>query len=491
MAKQKQQTETEMAIVIPIELSPVLKDTKIEIGKAQQHAIAFAPSMQDYITLSAVINDLDKVNPSEMDAKRAREARLKMVKVRTGAEEIKDLRKEGIKAEGDLIQALYNVVKNSCIVTETEFSEIEKHQERVEVKRRSELADIRRVELDKFGADTSYLPLGIMGDEQYERCLESAKLAFEARKVAAEKAEADRLEQIRLAEDAEKERLRLQAERIEAERLEAIRVKEELAAKEAELVKEREYNAEKERLRIEAENKAKKDREVLNRRFEQMVLKEISALGFTVCDDGIENKELGWFIGSRHYDGFDTEVDAIEWFKEIKERANVMTEQVKRELATANQLAEKQKQNDRQSAMFALGLQWDGQMFHYQDINFHWTDLLCMDDDKFAKSLAGATKRMEVLKAENLKKEHELEAESLRLKKELQAKKDIEAEEAESKRLAQLAPDKDKINALYLSLKNLEIPKFESIEAATIGNYVKEQIAQLLEDIKFKSQKLK
>lgn len=124
--------KTEQLQQIPISLTPVLKDTKIELSKASGHAMAFAPSMSSYLELAEVIKTLDKVNPTETMAKQAREARLKMVKVRTAAEEIKDLRKEGIRAEGDLIQALFNVVKNSCLVTETEFTEIEKHQERKE-----------------------------------------------------------------------------------------------------------------------------------------------------------------------------------------------------------------------------------------------------------------------------------------------------------------------------------------------------------------------
>lgn len=123
--------------IIPAELSPVLKDTKIELSKAESHAMAFAPSMATYLELAETIKGFDKINPTEIMAKQAREARLKMVKVRTSAEEIKDLRKEGIRAEGDLIQALFNVVKNSCIVTETEFTEIEKHRERKEAERQS------------------------------------------------------------------------------------------------------------------------------------------------------------------------------------------------------------------------------------------------------------------------------------------------------------------------------------------------------------------
>lgn len=160
----KSETE-ELLIIIPDSLSPVLKDTKIELSKAQSHALAFAPSMGTYLELAEKLNGINKINPTETDAKIARENRLKMVKVRTAAEEIKDLRKEGIKAEGDLIQSLFNVVKNSCLVTENEFTEIEKHQERKESERQSELSAVRIELLATFGTDTTYLPLGIMTDD--------------------------------------------------------------------------------------------------------------------------------------------------------------------------------------------------------------------------------------------------------------------------------------------------------------------------------------
>jgi hypothetical protein len=265
----KKSTETsELQVIIPESLSPVLKDTKIELSKAEAHAVAFAPSMQSYIELAENLKGLDKINPTETDAKIARENRLKMVKVRTAAEEIKDLRKEGIKAEGDLIQALYNVVKNSCLVTETEFTEIEKHQERVEAQMQAELAAARIELLATFGTDTTYLPLGVMTDEQFTRLLETETIAFNARKLAAEQAEAQRVEAELLAEEARKEQERLQAERIEAERLEAIRVKEENDKLQAQL------DAERKEAQVVADRLAKENSEKLA---EQQRLAKIEA----------------------------------------------------------------------------------------------------------------------------------------------------------------------------------------------------------------------
>lgn len=229
--------------IIPAELSPVLKDTKLELSKAESHAMAFAPSMATYLELAETIKGLDKINPTEIMAKQAREARLKMVKVRTAAEEIKDLRKEGIRAEGDLIQALFNVVKNSCIVTETEFTEIEKHQERKEAERQAALCDARIELLATFGTDTTYLPLGIMTDEQFNRLLETETITFNARKKAVEEAEAKRIEDERLAEEARQAAAKKDAEEREAQRLENIRLQKENTEKEALLTKEREAAA--------------------------------------------------------------------------------------------------------------------------------------------------------------------------------------------------------------------------------------------------------
>lgn len=236
----KEKTKKSELQIIPADLNTAIETTKIERSKAEQHAMAFAPSMNEYLTYAEVIKGLNRDNPTDTDAKKAREARLRLVKVRTGAEEIKDVRKEGIRAEGDLIQALFNVVKNSCLVTETEFTEIEKHQERLEEKREAELTRTRGELLFPYGTDTTYLSLGKLTDEQFDRLLDNEKLAFTARKEAAEKAEQARIDAERIAEEQRIEAARKDAEEREAQRLENERLKAENEAKEALLAKERE-----------------------------------------------------------------------------------------------------------------------------------------------------------------------------------------------------------------------------------------------------------
>jgi hypothetical protein len=51
----------------------------------------------------------------------------------------------------------------------------------------------------------------------------------------------------------------------------------------------------------------------------------------------------------------------------------------------------------RADKLIALGLLYNGNSFVYADINFHWTDLMCMTDIEFNIAYIGAAARLEVL----------------------------------------------------------------------------------------------
>lgn len=89
----------------------------------------------------------------------------------------------------------------------------------------------------------------------------------------------------------------------------------------------------------------------------------------------------------------------------------------------------------------------------------------------------------------------ELDAEKERKEKELEDEKArIEAEEAEKiakEKAALLAPDKDKINALYLSIKNISFPELQTEEAKAISVSVKEGLDIILLGIKNAASTLK
>jgi hypothetical protein len=387
MAKTKQPPSTELILIAP-ELNEVAQKSGIEVTEAEKLALGYQPLMIEVLTQADLLKPLDKTNPE--DAKIAKRVSLDLGKIcgRLTTKKAED--KETILIKTKLIDGLFNVANSTARLTQKDADEIVDYLSGIERERIAALANVRRTELEKYEANTSYLPLEIMGDEQYQRCLDDAKLAFEARKAVAEKAEADRLEQIKQEEIAETERLRLQAARIEAERLEAIRIKEELAAKEAELVKER-AAAEKERL----DNLAK---------FEAQQ-KRVDA----------ENKRI-----------------AKE--NEVK-------------LADQKRLAD-------------------------------------IESKKQAELMADRDKKIADQKAETDK-----------LAAELQDKKDVEikaqAEKEAKEKAALLAPDKEKVNALYLTIKAISIPDFKSDEAVKLGLSVKNKINELLADIKTMAANLK
>jgi len=259
----------ELKIVEQPELTGVVQKSKVELTKAQAHAMAFAPLMKDYHELASVLTDLDKVNPTPEHAKKAREARLKMVKIRTGSDAVKDDRKAILLIESNLIQDLYNVVKNTCALTESEFMAIEKHQERIESERLEAIRQERVLLLEPYGEVNQFVDLKAMDQPTFEKYLANEKLAFETRLVQEKQAELDRIEAEKKAELERLEKERLEAERIEAQRLENIRLKEEsdkLQVEQKKLAEEQAKKdaiakAESERLaKIAAEEKAKADK---------------------------------------------------------------------------------------------------------------------------------------------------------------------------------------------------------------------------------------
>lgn len=421
---------TDLILIQP--LNEVVANSGLEKSKAEKYALGYAPLMREVIEQSDLLKPLDKTKPE--DAAKAKRISLDLGKICSRLTIKKKEDKDTLLIETRLIDGLFNVAESTARLTQKEADAIVDYLDNIEKERLSALADMRRAELEKYEADTTYLPLDIMGDDQYARCLESAQLAFEARKITAEKLEAERLQAIKDAELAEQERLRLQAERIENERLEAIRIKEELAAKEQELVKEREANAEKEKLRILEENKAIKLRDELRKRFATYAVKDITPFGFTLCENGIENKELGWFIGCRHYDGFDSEPEMKEWVKDIQDRARIM-------IVQKSEAEKKQLQIENQNA-----------------------------------------------ETELLKKE-------LQAKKDAEEKQrkanEAQAKAEEEKRTAALrAPDKEKVRMLFDQIKAITIPEFGTMEGQQLGQMVLGALKILQADIINESKKL-
>jgi len=238
MAKKAEQT-TEIAVVENTKLTELAQKSGIELTKAEAHVSAFHPAFAELSELSRPLATLDKENPTADHARIARENRLKIVKIRTGSESIKDERKKVLLAEGNLIQSAFNLVKDACILTESEYEEVEKHQERVEAQKRAELKSARIALLAPFETDTEFLPLDIMDEEKFQALLSREKESFEAVKAKREQDELARIEAERKAEEARLAEIEAEKQRQIERDAENERLKKEAEIREAELAKER------------------------------------------------------------------------------------------------------------------------------------------------------------------------------------------------------------------------------------------------------------
>jgi len=245
--------KTEIALIANPKLDEIVQKSGVELTKAEAHVKAFHPALSEIAELSRPLANLSLENPD--DAKIARDCRLKLVKVRTGAESIKDDRKKVLLAESNLIQSAFNLVKDACILTESQYAEIEKAEERREALRRETLKAERVELLSKFEVDTTYLPLDLMDDDQFENLLASEKEKFEAVIAARAKAEADRIEAERLAEEQRLAEIEAEKKRQAERDAENARLKKEADEREKQIEAERLANEKK-----LAEAKAESDR---------------------------------------------------------------------------------------------------------------------------------------------------------------------------------------------------------------------------------------
>ena len=185
--------ETGVVVIENTQLLEVANNSGIELTKAQTYAMKFAPYMQKVNEVMEMASKINKTNPTAEDAKKARQYRLMLVPNRTSAEKLKDAEKATLLIETNLIQSLFNVVKNTSQLTENELMEVEKYQERVEAEAKAKLKSERETELSQYCENVSLFPLGEMTAEAYEQLLNGQKLSYEAKLAAEKAAEEERL----------------------------------------------------------------------------------------------------------------------------------------------------------------------------------------------------------------------------------------------------------------------------------------------------------
>jgi hypothetical protein len=205
---------------------------------------------------AAGVKVTDATQVSEI--KKSRELRLALKAVRVEAEKSRKALKEDSLRMGKAIDGINNVLLLQIEPVEKHLEEQEKFAERAEAARKEQLRIARSAALAPYMPDQTAYTLGEMTEPAFAQLLEGARLAHEARIEAEKKAEVDRIaaEEARKAEEA---RIRAENERLRKEKEEAERVaKAEREAAEAALAEERRKAQEQ---AAAAAEKARKERE--------------------------------------------------------------------------------------------------------------------------------------------------------------------------------------------------------------------------------------
>jgi len=204
-----------------------------EFGLEEKQAItisqAFEPKVSERNAIKIIYEQIILKELSAETSFEARELRLKCVPIRTGMKKIHTSQKAVALAYGKYCDAVLNAETLPIEQMEERLFEIEKWAEIEDEKRVAILTAERTEILKQYEVDASLISVGQMTEDIWTKYLSGTKLEFEARKAKEAKDEADRIELERL-----------QAEEREKQRLENIRLKEEADKRETAIALERE-----------------------------------------------------------------------------------------------------------------------------------------------------------------------------------------------------------------------------------------------------------
>ena len=173
---------------------------------------------------------------------------------------------------------------------------------------------------------------------------------------------------------------------------------------------------------------------------------------------------------------------------------NRIAEAKKEEERKMLQEQRKAKEDYRYRKMAELGLQWNGAEFIFRDINFHWTDLVCMEDAEFEKYFAQAKERKakieqkdadekEALRLDAIKKQKELDderkanEEKLKKEREESAERERKLKEEQEAKLKEERAAKAKLEAELKAKQKLEQEEKDKIEAEAKAKILAEKKA--------------
>lgn len=264
--------ETQLVKIESAELEKVVSESGLAIQEGEEIKQSYQPFL---IQLAEIQSQASKINfesPARIDEEIAGRLRKDTVKIRTGAEALKDTRKKMYLLRGNLEQAAYNLIAASCKLTEETFGNVEKAREIAE-KKRKEILKAERIEmLIPYNVQSEFYDLANMPEESFAALLDGFKKVYEDRIAAEKKAEEDRIAKEK-ADAEERERIRIENEKLKAEAIEREKKAEkERKAREEKESKEQSIRESKEKAEQEAHEaelkKERDERERVQREFE-------------------------------------------------------------------------------------------------------------------------------------------------------------------------------------------------------------------------------
>jgi hypothetical protein len=170
------------------------KEFGLEENKAKQISDMFKPMLDSMIALEKEYNEVVKLEISKEATTKAKELRLKYVKIRTGTAEIHKELKHFYLQGGRFVDGWKNAQLMSSQGIEEKLMAIERHYENIEAEKIEKLQEERALELEKYEVDFVPGNLGELTDGVWDNFLFGTKTSYDIRIAAEKKAEEDRVE---------------------------------------------------------------------------------------------------------------------------------------------------------------------------------------------------------------------------------------------------------------------------------------------------------
>lgn len=173
-------------IVKTEQLDEVISKSGLAIQQGEEVKQSYIPFLNEIANIQEESKKINFDNPSETDEKIARDLRLRMVKQRTGAKELKDSRKAIYIRLGDVEQKSYNLIESTAKLAEEILMQIEKRREIAEKKRKEELRISRLSILSEFCDNYEIYPVQDMDEAAFNDLADGLKQAKIKREQEAE-----------------------------------------------------------------------------------------------------------------------------------------------------------------------------------------------------------------------------------------------------------------------------------------------------------------